>query len=170
MSGLDAVNNFVNNAGAEANQTVGRMASRAGMSTTTLLWIGLAVLVVIGIVVAVILMLNKGKKASPGANANTTTNNTTAPPPAIERVVEKVVEKEVERVVYVPGPTRDVVINRYMPSTVITTTAPKAPPPPPTPDPCPEGYDCSGNCGGGAQFDCDGKCITSYGNISIIQI
>ena len=130
MSGLDAVNNFVNNAGAEANQTVGRMASRAGMSTTTLLWFGLAVLVVIGIVVAVILMLNKGKKASPGANANTTTNNTTAPPPAIERVVEKVVEKEVERVVYVPGPTRDVVINRYMPSTVITTTAPKAPPPP----------------------------------------
>ena len=44
------------------------------------------------------------------------------------------------------------------------------PPPPPTPDPCPEGYDCSGNCGGGAQIDCDGNCITSYGNISIIQI
>ena len=43
-------------------------------------------------------------------------------------------------------------------------------PPPPTPDPCPEGYDCSGNCGGGAQIDCDGNCITSYGNISIIQI
>jgi hypothetical protein len=133
MSGLDAVNNFVNNAGVEANRTVGRMASRAGMSTTTLLWIGLAVLVVIGIVVAVILMLNKGKKASPGASANNTTTNAT-PPPAIERVVEveKVVEKEVERVVYVPGPTRDVVINRYLPSTVITTTAaaPKAPPPP----------------------------------------
>jgi hypothetical protein len=115
MSGLNAVNNYVNNAANSANEVIGRMTSRAGAGSSsagagssTMLWIGLAVLVIIGIVAAVLFLGNKGKKTADSTETEPAPKTVYVQSPATIQTVY----------VPTPGETREVTreVIKYLPA------------------------------------------------------
>ena len=114
--GLNAVNNYVNNAANDAfntvNRTAGRMAAKTGMGSSTMLWIGLAILVVVGIVVAV--MFLGGKDKDKKDKKDETEEDEEPAEPNIKYVPSDPIIKTETVYVPTPGETREVI--KYLPA------------------------------------------------------